>query len=80
MCRIYLYWSVFKLKLTLPCHAYFYRLVANAACWAAAGILFGRNRNTQPVLSLALLAWVREMVSDRIIYISITIYVFRRSD
>ncbi|KAF9468489.1 high-affinity nickel-transport protein-domain-containing protein, partial [Collybia nuda] len=32
-------------------------LLLNAICWIVAGILFGRNRNTQPVLSLALLAW-----------------------
>jgi hypothetical protein len=34
-------------------------ILANAACWIVAGILFGRNPNTRPVLSLALLAWVR---------------------
>ncbi|CAL1712900.1 unnamed protein product [Somion occarium] len=32
-------------------------LVANAICWIVAGILFGRHRETQPILSLALLAW-----------------------
>ncbi|RDB18045.1 High-affinity nickel transport protein [Hypsizygus marmoreus] len=30
---------------------------ANAICWSVAGILFGRNKDTRPVLSLALLAW-----------------------
>jgi len=29
----------------------------NALCWIVAGILFGRNPDTRPVLSLALLAW-----------------------
>ena len=33
-------------------------LLANAICWTIAGILFGRSRETQPILSLALLAWV----------------------
>jgi hypothetical protein len=33
-------------------------LLVNAACWTAAGILFGRDPATQPILSLALLAWV----------------------
>ena len=33
-------------------------LLANAACWVAAGILFSGRRNTQPILGLALLAWV----------------------
>ncbi|KAF8073736.1 NicO-domain-containing protein [Lyophyllum atratum] len=32
-------------------------VVANAICWIVAGIAFGRNRDTQPILSLALLAW-----------------------
>ncbi|KAK0487508.1 NicO-domain-containing protein [Armillaria novae-zelandiae] len=32
-------------------------LLANAICWTVAGILFGRSRETQPILSLALLAW-----------------------
>ncbi|KAG7440854.1 NicO-domain-containing protein [Guyanagaster necrorhizus] len=32
-------------------------LIANAICWIIAGILFGRSRETQPILSLALLAW-----------------------
>ncbi|KAI0789798.1 high-affinity nickel-transport protein-domain-containing protein [Abortiporus biennis] len=34
-------------------------IIANAVCWIVAGILFGRNSDTQPILSLALLAWVR---------------------
>ena len=33
-------------------------LLANAACWAAAGALFGTKRETQSILGLALLAWV----------------------
>ena len=33
-------------------------LFANASFWVAAGILFGRDDNTRPVLNLALLAWV----------------------
>ena len=33
-------------------------ILVNAACWAAAGIRFSRRKETQPVLSLALLAWV----------------------
>ena len=33
-------------------------LLANATCWVIAGILFGGHKNTQPILSLALLAWV----------------------
>jgi len=32
-------------------------LLANAACWVVAGVLFGRNSATQPILSLALLSW-----------------------
>ncbi|KAF9019197.1 NicO-domain-containing protein [Hymenopellis radicata] len=32
-------------------------VLANAVCWIVAGILFGRSRETQPILSLALLAW-----------------------
>lgn len=32
-------------------------IMANVVCWIVAGILFGRNRATAPVLSLALLAW-----------------------
>ncbi|KAJ6605678.1 high-affinity nickel-transport protein-domain-containing protein [Mycena sp. CBHHK59/15] len=31
--------------------------LANAVCWIVAGILFGRKSETQPILSLALLAW-----------------------
>lgn len=34
-------------------------LFANTLFWAVAGILFGRDSNTRPVLNLALLAWVR---------------------
>lgn len=33
-------------------------VLANAVCWIVAGVLFGRSRETQPILSLALLAWV----------------------
>ncbi|KDQ25603.1 hypothetical protein PLEOSDRAFT_1011620, partial [Pleurotus ostreatus PC15] len=33
-------------------------LSVNALLWAVAGILFGKDKNTQPILSLALLAWV----------------------
>lgn len=33
-------------------------LLVNAICWIVAGLLFGRHRETQPILSLALLAWV----------------------
>jgi hypothetical protein len=33
-------------------------LLANAACWLVAGILFSGRKNTQPILGLALLAWV----------------------
>ena len=33
-------------------------LLVNAVCWIVAGLLFGRHRETQPILSLALLAWV----------------------
>ncbi|KAJ8691743.1 hypothetical protein PTI98_011280 [Pleurotus ostreatus] len=32
-------------------------LSVNALLWAVAGILFGKDKNTQPILSLALLAW-----------------------
>ncbi|KAF8919042.1 high-affinity nickel-transport protein-domain-containing protein [Mucidula mucida] len=32
-------------------------VLANAVCWIVAGVLFGRSRETQPILSLALLAW-----------------------
>ncbi|KAK7681581.1 hypothetical protein QCA50_015314 [Cerrena zonata] len=32
-------------------------LIVNAVCWIVAGLLFGRRRETQPILSLALLAW-----------------------
>jgi high-affinity nickel-transport protein len=33
-------------------------LLANAACWIVAGILFAGRKDTQQILSLALLAWV----------------------
>jgi hypothetical protein len=33
-------------------------LLANAICWIVAGILFRGKKDTQPILSLALLAWV----------------------
>lgn len=33
-------------------------LFTNALFWTVAGILFGRDNNTRPVLNLALLAWV----------------------
>ncbi|KAJ6462797.1 NicO-domain-containing protein [Mycena vitilis] len=32
-------------------------LLGNSLCWIVAGILFGGNRETEPLLSLALLAW-----------------------
>ncbi|KJA23125.1 hypothetical protein HYPSUDRAFT_66594 [Hypholoma sublateritium FD-334 SS-4] len=32
-------------------------LAVNATCWAVAGILFARNKDTRPTLGLALLAW-----------------------
>ncbi|KAF9524277.1 high-affinity nickel-transport protein-domain-containing protein [Crepidotus variabilis] len=32
-------------------------IIANAVCWATAGILFGRNKDTTSILTLALLAW-----------------------
>ncbi|KAL4258244.1 Nickel/cobalt efflux system [Pleurotus pulmonarius] len=32
-------------------------LAVNALLWTVAGILFGKDKNTQPILSLALLAW-----------------------
>ncbi|KAK7048451.1 Nickel/cobalt efflux system [Favolaschia claudopus] len=32
-------------------------VLANAVCWIVTAILFGRNPDTQPILSLALLAW-----------------------
>ncbi|KAF8158908.1 high-affinity nickel-transport protein-domain-containing protein [Mycena galopus ATCC 62051] len=32
-------------------------VLANALCWVLSGIFFGRNRDTLPILSLALLAW-----------------------
>lgn len=33
-------------------------LLANVACWLVAGILFSGRKSTQPILGLALLAWV----------------------
>ena len=36
-------------------------ILANAACWIAAGIAFGRREETRSTLSLALLAWVRSV-------------------
>jgi hypothetical protein len=33
-------------------------LLANATCWIVAGILFSGRKDTQQILSLALLAWV----------------------
>jgi nickel/cobalt transporter (NiCoT) family protein len=33
-------------------------LLANAICWAVAGILFGKRRDSQSILGLSLLAWV----------------------
>ncbi len=33
-------------------------LLANAACWVVTGILIGGRKDTQPILSLGLLAWV----------------------
>lgn len=33
-------------------------LFTNLLFWAVAGILFGRDNSTRPVLNLALLAWV----------------------
>ncbi|KAF8895338.1 high-affinity nickel-transport protein-domain-containing protein [Infundibulicybe gibba] len=35
----------------------FSEILANAICWIVSGIIFGSNRNTRPILSLALLAW-----------------------
>jgi len=35
-------------------------LFANATCWVVTGVLFGGREATQPILSLALLAWVCE--------------------
>lgn len=34
-------------------------LSTNALFWVMAGVLFGRNNGTRPILNLALLAWVR---------------------
>lgn len=33
-------------------------VLVNAACWTTAGILFGRSKDKQPVLTISLLAWV----------------------
>jgi hypothetical protein len=33
-------------------------ILANVICWAVTGILFAGRRDTQPILGLALLAWV----------------------
>jgi high-affinity nickel-transport protein len=33
-------------------------LLANATCWVIAGVLFAGHEDSQPILSLALLAWV----------------------
>lgn len=33
-------------------------LLANAACWVAAGLIFGRHAESKGLLSLAILAWV----------------------
>ena len=38
-------------------------LAVNVVCWVVAGILFGRSQGTRPILSLALLAWVRRKFS-----------------
>ena len=37
--------------------------LANAACWAVTGILFGGRKDSQQILGLALLAWVCRAVS-----------------
>ncbi|EJC97755.1 NicO-domain-containing protein [Fomitiporia mediterranea MF3/22] len=50
----------FKWKLTLFGRSLFLiilEILANAACWIAAGIAFGRREETRGTLSLALLAW-----------------------
>ena len=39
-------------------------LLANAACWIIAGILFARKDETKGVMSLALLAWVSLLYID----------------
>ena len=38
-------------------------LLANAVCWIACGVLFGRREDTRPILSLALLSWVSQVIS-----------------
>ncbi|KIM40857.1 hypothetical protein M413DRAFT_19048 [Hebeloma cylindrosporum] len=42
----------------------FSELAANAICWTVAGILFGRNSETRPTLSLALLAWDESAIDN----------------
>ncbi|KAL5481000.1 hypothetical protein ACEPAI_9941 [Sanghuangporus weigelae] len=52
--------SCLKWKLTLLGRSLlliFLELVANAVCWIAAGISFGRRNETRSTLNLALLAW-----------------------
>ena len=39
-------------------------LFTNVLFWVVAGILFGRENDTRPVLNLALLAWVRIDIPD----------------
>lgn len=34
-------------------------ILANALCWTAAGVMFGRTKETKSILGLAMLAWVR---------------------
>jgi hypothetical protein len=41
-------------------------VLANALCWIVAGILFARRKDTQQILSLALLAWVCLPFSSRV--------------
>ncbi|KAH8104710.1 NicO-domain-containing protein [Cristinia sonorae] len=49
-------------------------LLVNAVCWIVAGVLFGRKKDTQPILSLALLAWTiglrHALDADHIRYIA----------
>ena len=40
-------------------------LLANAACWIVAGILFGKDPGRQLILSLSLLAWVSHFFSSQ---------------
>ena len=44
-------------------------LLANVVCWIATAILFGRKPETQPILSLALLAWVSAVIAFRFLSI-----------